>query len=54
MNESQLTSTQVAILFGTVCLATAIVVGLSLRKLQNLNKKAFHGIVTEDHPFNIQ
>lgn len=34
MNENELTGTQAALLFGAVCAATAVAVGLGLRALR--------------------
>lgn len=38
MNENELTGTQIALLFGATCAATAVLVGLGLRALRKKNE----------------
>jgi hypothetical protein len=40
MNENELNGTQIAIMLGVVCAATAVTVGLGLRALRKKNETA--------------
>lgn len=40
MNENELNGTQIAVLFGVACAATAVTVGLVLRKIRKSNETA--------------